>query len=152
VKAPDEIRTRLAAFVARAPVPARRPPRPETPQARGGLAPHRLRRVLDYVEDRLGEDLPLRQLSALAGQSPSHFSRAFKQSMGVPPHRHLRERRLARARELLEGTQLPVLQVALEVGFASQSHFTTAFRRAVGCTPWRYRRRGRGLTGCLGAR
>jgi len=96
--------------------------------------------VLEYVEARLGEDLSLLRLSSVAGQSPGHFSRAFKQSMGVPPHRHLLERRLARARALLEGTDLPVLRVALDVGFASQAHFTTAFRKSAGCTPWRYRR------------
>jgi AraC family transcriptional regulator len=120
-------------FVSRAPLPSRRL------VSRGGLAPHRLKRVLECIEARLADDLSLERLSAEVGLNPSHFSRAFKQSMGVSPHRHLVERRLARARELLEGTDLSVLQVALEVGFGSHSHFTTAFRRSTGCTPRRYR-------------
>jgi AraC family transcriptional regulator len=137
---PSDGTRRRPGFVARAPMPARRTRRKATRRARGGLAPHRLRRVLEYVEARLGERLSLGRLSAVAGQSPSHFSRAFKQSMGVPPHRHLIQRRLARASALLDGTDLTVLRVALEVGFASQSHFTTVFRRWIGSTPWRYRR------------
>jgi AraC family transcriptional regulator len=109
--------------------------------ARGGLAPYRLRRVLERIEASLGEELSLAHLSAEAGLNLSHFSRAFKQSMGVAPHRHLVRRRLERARDLLATTDLPILQVALEVGYGSQSHFTTAFRRAIGLTPRRYRSR-----------
>ena len=61
--------------------------------------------------------------------------------MGIAPHRHLVKRRLERARELLERTDLSILQVAVEVGYCSQSHFTTVFRRATGLTPRRYRTR-----------
>jgi AraC family transcriptional regulator len=115
----------------------------EPTPARGGLAPHRLKRVLELIEAGLADALSLEQLSREAGLNPSHFSRAFKQSMGVPPHRHLVGRRIERAREMLERTDLPILQVALEVGYGSQSHFTTVFRRMIGQTPWRYRSRRR---------
>jgi len=107
--------------------------------ARGGLAPHRLRRVLECIEERLTEGVSLHRLSSEAGLNPSHFSRAFKQSMGVSPHRHLVRRRMERARELLKETRLSILEVALEVGYGTHSHFTTAFRRTTGLTPRRYR-------------
>lgn len=126
------------------PPPAR--PRAAPAPFRGGLAPHLLRRVLERIEAGLGDDLSLEQLSAEAGLNASHFSRAFKQSIGVSPHRHLVQRRMERARKLLIGTDLPILRVALEVGYGSQSHFTTAFRKATGLTPrrYRYRRPGAG--------
>jgi AraC family transcriptional regulator len=49
-------------------------------------------------------------------------------------------RRIERAKQLLRDTELPVLQVALRTGFASQSHLSTAFKRATGSTPGAYRR------------
>lgn len=118
--------------------------RAEPAPSRGGLAPHLLRRVLERIEAGLAEDHSLERLSAEAGLNASHFSRAFKQSMGVSPHRHLVRRRIERARELLMATDLPILHVALEVGYGSQSHFTTAFRKATGITPRRYRSRSGG--------
>ena len=53
----------------------------------GGLAPLRLRRVIDLIEARLPEDLGLAELAALAGLSTHHFAAAFKASTGLPPHR-----------------------------------------------------------------
>jgi methylphosphotriester-DNA--protein-cysteine methyltransferase len=70
--------------------------------------------------------------------SPYHFARAFKQSFGVPPHRYHIERRIARAKELLSGSS--VTEVAMAVGFAETSSFSTAFRRATGFTPSEFRR------------
>ncbi len=107
--------------------------------AHGGLAPFRLKRVLDRIETGLGDHLSLDLLSAEAGLNSNHFSRAFKQSLGIPPHRHLVRRRLERARDLLAGSSLSVLEVALAVGYGSHSHFTTAFKKATGLTPREYR-------------
>jgi AraC family transcriptional regulator len=97
--------------------------------------------VLDVIEARLTDPLTLERLSAEAGLNPTHFSRAFKQSLGESPHRHLVRRRLERARELLVGTRLSILEVALEVGYGSPSHFATAFRKATGLSPRQYRMR-----------
>jgi AraC family transcriptional regulator len=109
----------------------------------GGLAPYRLKRVLERIESGLADRLSLERLSAEAGLNATHFSRAFKQSFGVPPHRHLVRRRLERARDLLASTNLSILQVALEVGYGSHSHFTTAFRKSTGLTPREFRSRTR---------
>ena len=50
------------------------------------------------------------------------------------------QRRLARARELLTVTHLPISQIATECGFASQSYLTTCFKASHGATPARFRR------------
>jgi AraC family transcriptional regulator len=106
----------------------------------GGLAPHQLRRVQGFLDDRLTEDVSLSDAAAVVGLSTSYFARAFRQSTGVPPHQWVIQRRLERARELLELTTLPLAEVALRAGFADQSHFTNAFRRATGTTPGQWRR------------
>jgi AraC-like DNA-binding protein len=113
------------------------PPAAETPV--GALAPKRLHRVLEHIEAHLEEALRLEDLAATAGLSMFHFARAFRQSMGVAPHAHIRARRVARAQEMLRGREAALADIALACGFADQSHFTTAFRRATGTTPRRWR-------------
>lgn len=107
--------------------------------ARGGLGAQRLRRVIDYIEAHLGEDLSITRLADLCERSLHHFSEAFRQSTGTSPHRFVLIRRIERAKILLLTTPLPIAQVALEVGFASQSHFGFAFRQTTGITPQRFR-------------
>jgi AraC-like DNA-binding protein len=110
---------------------------------RGGLPPGALRRVRDHVEAHLSEKIELRDLAAIAGLSACHFSRAFKQSMGKPPHRYLMTRRIAAAAELIEKTDQTMTEISLEVGFSDQSHFTRVFLGMTGETPRAFRRRHR---------
>ncbi len=105
----------------------------------GGLGALRLRRVTDYIEAHLAEDVSLRDLAAVAGLSTHHFGEAFKASTGTSPHRYLIERRIHRAKELLLGTDHSIVEIALAVGFASHSHFTDNFRKLTGTTPSRFR-------------
>lgn len=110
---------------------------------RGGLAPGALRRVRDHIEDRLAEKIELRELAAIAGLSECHFARAFKQSLGLPPHRYLILRRIAAAAELIKNTDQLLTDVSLRVGFCDQSHFTRVFARTTGETPSAFRHRHR---------
>lgn len=104
-----------------------------------GLAPWQVRRVTDYLDDRLAEDISLGELAALVGRSPAHFCRAFKVSTGVPPHAWLLRRRIERAGALLDDRRLSLTDVAQLVGYSGQSTFGAAFRRVTGVTPsaWR---------------
>jgi AraC family transcriptional regulator len=114
--------------------------RSRTPSA-GGLPRPRLRAVLEYIEEGLGEPITLRQLAELAGVAPRHLERAFRQSVGSPPHAYVVQRRVAAARLLLlSEPRLPVESVAARVGFSSSSHLATAFRRHMGCSPAAFRR------------
>jgi AraC family transcriptional regulator len=79
-------------------------------------------------------------LAGLAGLSPFHFSRAFKESFGLPPHRYLNVRRIERAKALLAQPELSVTQIGVELGFAESSSFSTAFHKRTGITPTGYRR------------
>ena len=64
--------------------------------AGGGLPPRALRRVREYVESHLQENIGLEELAATAGLSMFHFARVFKQSEGVTPHSYLLQRRVSR--------------------------------------------------------
>jgi AraC family transcriptional regulator len=113
---------------------------PPCPPARGGLAGWRLRRVLDYIEEHLAEDMPLSELARLAGLSDHHFNAAFRQAIGTPPHRYVVGRRIGWAKELFQrDPTLSITEVALSVGFTTSNHFATIFRKFTGTTPRTYR-------------
>lgn len=109
----------------------------------GGLAPGAMRRVREHIEQHLCNRIELMDLATLVGLSECHFSRAFKQSIGVPPHRYLMRRRIAVAADLVATTDCALSEIALEVGFCDQSHFTRLFSAMVGETPRAFRRRHR---------
>lgn len=116
---------------------------PTAPACRGGLAPGALRRTLEHIERQLSERVEINELANLAGLSDCHFARAFRQSVGVPPHRYVMTRRLEIAADLIANSQRALTDIALEVGFSDHSHFTRTFARMKGETPGAYRRRHR---------
>jgi AraC family transcriptional regulator len=126
----------LAHDLARLASDARRPER----QARGGLAGWQQQTVIKYIEERLVEHVSLATLAGLVRLSTYHFSRAFKQSFGMPPHRFHSHRRIERAKALLTSREMSVTEVGMTLGFSSASSFTMAFRNVAGVTPSNYRR------------
>jgi AraC-like DNA-binding protein len=114
--------------------------RPASPASSvGGLTPCALRRVREYIEEHLVENIELETLAEIAGLSKWHFARAFKQSVGTPPHCYLIQRRLERAKGLLAETDLSLAHIALKSGFSDQSHFSRRFRVFIGVTPRLFR-------------
>jgi AraC family transcriptional regulator len=104
-----------------------------------GLSRERLQRVRDYIETHLEDRLTLTDLAKVACLSPYHFSRSFKQAVGIGPQRYVMRLRLERAKTLMRRTKQPLAAIAQETGFADQSHLTSTFRRETGLTPGRYR-------------
>lgn len=109
------------------------------PRPLGGLPPRALRRVRDHVEQHLSEKIQLADLATIAGLSECHFSRAFKQSVGIPPHRYVMRRRIEAAARLIERTDRALTDIGLDVGFSDQSHFTRVFFSLMGETPRAFR-------------
>lgn len=107
---------------------------------RGGISRHQLRRVLDYVEAHLEEDLSLSSLAKEAEMSLFHFSRAFRQSTGQSPYQYVLHRKIERAKVLLRSGELTVGEVGLRTGFIQQNHFARLFQKKTGVTPTAYRR------------
>ena len=110
------------------------------PPVRGGLAPWQQQIVTAYIEEHVNERIPLATLAHLVRLSPCHFSRAFKQSLGMPPHRYQANRRMEHAKLLLAERGVSVMEIGLTIGFSSPNAFATAFRKATGLAPTDYRR------------
>jgi AraC family transcriptional regulator len=106
----------------------------------GALPREKLRTVVAYIEDHIDAGLTLAQMAAAAHLSPYHFARQFTAATGVPPHRYVIARRVARAQQLLHPDRdLALAEIAAQVGFADQSHFSQHFKRLVGVTPRQFR-------------
>jgi AraC-like DNA-binding protein len=103
--------------------------------ARERLPAHTIRRLRDFVESCIADDLDVTLMASVAALSPAHFARAFAATVGVTPFEYVMTRRLARAHELLERTDRSALDIALAVGFKTPSHFASRFRREFGFSP-----------------
>lgn len=106
---------------------------PAEPRAR----PHPVGAALEALRADPAADWTLDRLAALAGLSPFHFLRCFRQALGLPPHAYLTQLRLKRARERLAAGDAPA-EAALAAGFYDQSHLVRVFKRCYGITPGQY--------------
>ncbi len=106
-----------------------------------GLSETQLRHVQGHIEAALTSALEISELAGSIRLSSSQFIRAFKESVGVTPHRYVNSRRISRAQELLTTSGLALADIALAVGFADQSHFSRRFSEAVGVPPGVFRKR-----------
>jgi AraC family transcriptional regulator len=100
----------------------------------------RLRRISEYVDAHLDQDLRIPALASLVDLSEGHLSRSFRLTTGRTPVQFVNERRVHRALELLARDPAPIPVVALRVGFTSPSHFARIFRAITGVAPSQYRK------------
>lgn len=111
----------------------------QLPIYEGGLPQHQLHRVLEYVDAHLEEDIKLANLACLLDMSQFHFSRLFKQSIGISPYQYLIQQRVERAKQLLRKTNRLITDIAFDCGFNSHSHLSKQFRQLTGMTPKKFR-------------
>jgi len=107
---------------------------------RGGLGPARLRRVKEFVHEKMEDELSLCELAQSVGLSAAHFSEMFRKSTGETPHQFVLRVRVERAKEMLRSAGSRVLDVAIACGFKTQQHFARVFRHVCGLSPTEYRR------------
>lgn len=113
--------------------------RPHLPTYKGGLPSRQLRHVLDYIDANLDQDIKLVSLANLLDMSQFHFSRLFKQAVGLSPYQYLIQQRVERAKQLLKRTDRLITDIALDCGFSSHSHLSKQFRQLTGMTPKAFR-------------
>ncbi len=92
----------------------------------------------EYLRANIDKTVSLQTLAHLAGLSPWHFLRLFREAKGLPPHAFQTQLRIDRARQLLRrGGE--IAEVAYQLGFSDQCHFSRKFRQFTGATPGQYR-------------
>lgn len=100
-----------------------------------------LGKLLEWMRRHLHQPLPLSELAERARMSERTFLRRFEDATGCSPKQWLTQERLARARELLEGSQWPVERIADACGYGSADTLRHHFRRVLNVSPARYRER-----------
>ena len=112
---------------------------PQLPDDVGGIAPFKLKQVLDLIGDRLSEEISIEQMADYLDLSPFHFCHQFKKSVGITPHQYVMQQRVDLAKRMLKRQTIPLSEVAFDCGFSNQSHLGRVFKRYTGTTPKRYR-------------
>jgi AraC family transcriptional regulator len=135
----DTVAQMMAVHLARAHSVQSRPTNlPPTP----AVSHQRMRQLIEFIEANLDQPLTLDAMAVQIGISPLYLARAFKAAVGQSPHQYVLARRIERAKELLRNTEMPIIDVALSVGFSSQSHLSHWMIRHTGVPPGAYRRSG----------
>jgi AraC family transcriptional regulator len=98
-----------------------------------------LKAAIDFIVENLDQPLALAALARLTPMSSSHFAHSFKAALGISPHQFIVQKRIEKAKYLLQHSSLTVREIAYQCGFSSQSHLDTTFRRYEGGTPCQYR-------------
>ena len=108
---------------------------------RGTLSTQDLRIVREYIDTNLAAPLSIEELSRAVNFSTHHFVTLFRRAIGITPHQYILKMRTERALQLLQQTELPIVEIAHQVGFQTQSHFTRVFRQQTQMTPKQLRDR-----------
>jgi AraC family transcriptional regulator len=111
------------------------------PPARSWMTAHRLTLIDELIETRLDAKLTVHELASALNLSAGFFCRALRAAIGKAPHDYIIDRRVARARALLQNAALDLSAIAQASGFASHAHMTATFRHRLGVTPSALRKR-----------
>lgn len=93
-----------------------------------------------YIYEHYNEDISVEVLADLVYLSPGYFSYIFKKETGVNLSRFVRMYRIEKAKELLENTNMKIVQICSETGFSNVSYFCKNFREYCGCSPEQFRK------------
>ena len=102
---------------------------------KGTLSSKKLKVILEYISSNLENKIKLEDMAKLSGYGQHHFSRAFKNSTGLSPHRYVIQERVNLAKKLLAQKKLSICEIAIACGFSHQSHLNRHFKRLVGMPP-----------------
>ena len=97
--------------------------------------------VLEYIDENIDSHIDMHFLANMAGVSKSRFQNRFKEYTGFPPREYIMRKKVDRARELLDTTNLTVTEIAHLLSFSSSQYFSTVFKKYTNVTPIAYKNR-----------
>ena len=109
-------------------------------EVKGGLSPYSLKQLLEWIDQHIQQSLTLSDLAEQTQLSEYHFAHMFKQSMHMPPHQYVMQRRLELAHQALQHTSANMTDISEQYGFSSSSHFSHRFKKYFGYSPSQMRK------------
>lgn len=103
-----------------------------------GISPQ-IREACDYISMNLDKKTDIHELASRLGYTDYYFSDRFKKEVGVSVSRFATDKKIARAKELLQYSKMDILDISNALGYATQSYFGEVFRRETGMSPGQYR-------------
>lgn len=113
---------------------------PERDDAAGRSLSPDILRSLQFMQEHLTESVSIDEIAEECALSPSRFKAKFKEQMGVTPLYYMNSLKIDKAKELLQGSDQSVIQIAFALDFASSNYFSAVFKKFTGYTPAEYRR------------
>lgn len=105
------------------------------------FVPQRIRKVVNYINVNIDKKIEIHQLVALTEWKTDHLIRLFYKYLKVTPYQYILSRKMDKAKSLLEETDIPINEIAFDLGFESHSNFYQAFKKMLGDTPENFRKR-----------
>ena len=106
---------------------------------KGKLSDDGMRSVIDYIERNLRRGISLEDVANHVNISTYYLSKIFKKEMGVNFITYVTDRKMDMAKEMLANTDIPVLNIALDLAYNEANYFSKAFKKKTGLTPSEYR-------------
>jgi len=107
---------------------------------KGKLSAGQLKQLLEYCHAFISNDFGVDDMAALVHLSPFHFTRLFKNTLGIAPHQYVLQLKIDRAKQLIKGNEHSLSAIAYELGFTDQAHLSNTFRKFTGMSPGRFMR------------
>ncbi|WP_310619467.1 helix-turn-helix domain-containing protein [Flexibacterium corallicola] len=99
------------------------------------------RNIKHVMNTHLSNNFSIKDFASLSGRSLSSFNRDFKRLYGITPSKWLKDKRLGRAKELVNSSELSMTEIAMAVGYSNTSHFIKSYREKYAVTPKQARKR-----------
>lgn len=100
-----------------------------------------LRPALEYIQNNCSESITLNKMASLCNISPSYFSKLFKREIKENFSNYVNKLRIKKAKELLQNSDTPVINISIDLGFEDCGYFIKVFKNIEGVTPATYRKR-----------
>jgi YesN/AraC family two-component response regulator len=105
------------------------------------IVPKKVKSIVEYINANIDKKLEVEQLLAVTSWTKRHLTRIFMQYLKISPYQYILNRKIEKASSLLKETNIPINEIAFELGFQNYSSFCTAFKKVNEETPENYRKK-----------
>ena len=100
----------------------------------------RINKVIQYIDNNLGENLDMEKLAEIGNYSSFHFHRIMRAYLGESPGAYIVRRRLESSTNLLRYSEMQIADIAFKVGYENPASFNKAFKKRYAVSPVEYRK------------